>query len=187
MIYLDLFLTFLRIGAFTFGGGYAMLPLIREQILAKGWLSEPEIVNFIAISESTPGPFAINISTYIGSQTAGFLGAICATLGVIVTSFVIIIVIAKFYEKFKTNKTVSACMSGLKPAVIGLIAAAILSVSKAVFFESGISVSVFHNLKFYISLLILITMTILAFKKIHPVIIILLSAIIGITAGYLIL
>ena len=97
-MYLDLFLTFLKIGAFTFGGGYAMLPLIQEAVLSKGWLDESALIDFIAVSESTPGPFAIIISTYIGNQTVGILGGACATLGVVVPSFVIILIIAKFFE-----------------------------------------------------------------------------------------
>jgi chromate transporter len=83
MILLDLFLTFLKIGAFTFGGGYAMLPLIEAEVAAHGWMTIEELINFIAVSESTPGPFAVNVSTYVGAETGGFPGAVCATLGVI--------------------------------------------------------------------------------------------------------
>ncbi|MBR2769796.1 MAG: chromate transporter, partial [Solobacterium sp.] len=79
----DLFLTFFKIGLFTFGGGYAMLPMIRQEVLAHGWMSLEDLINFIAVSESTPGPFAINVSTYIGTETAGFLGAVAATSGVV--------------------------------------------------------------------------------------------------------
>ena len=82
MIYLQLFLTFLKIGAFTFGGGYAMLPLIQEEVLGQGWMGMEDLVNFVAVSESTPGPLAVNLSTYIGAETAGFWGAVCATFGV---------------------------------------------------------------------------------------------------------
>lgn len=171
MILLDLFLTFFKIGAFTFGGGYAMLPLIQEEVIANGWLAEKEIINFIAVSESTPGPFAINISTYIGSEMAGILGAICATLGVILPSLIIIILVAKFFEKFKTNKIVKGCMTGLKPAVIGLIGASVLSIGKTVFVENGFSIA---------SLILFLGMCILAFKKVHPIIIILISALVGI-------
>ena len=78
MIYLVLFWTFLKVGAFTFGGGYAMLPLIEDEVISHGWLTEQEIVNFIAVSESTPGPFAVNISTYVGMQAGGLFGAFCA-------------------------------------------------------------------------------------------------------------
>ncbi|HOA84645.1 MAG TPA: chromate transporter, partial [Bacillota bacterium] len=83
MIYLELIWTFMKIGAFTFGGGYAMIPLIQSEVTARGWMSTEEILNFIAVSESTPGPFAINMATYIGNETAGFWGAVCATFAVV--------------------------------------------------------------------------------------------------------
>ena len=177
MILLDLFLTFFKIGAFTFGGGYAMLPLIQEEVVAHAWLTETDIINFIAVSESSPGPFAINIATYIGSEMAGIIGAICATLGVVLPSLIIIILVAKFFEKFKTNKIVKGCMNGLKPAVVGLIGASVLSIGKTVFIENSFS---------FVSLVLFLSMSVLAFKKVHPIIIILISAIVGIGAGYLI-
>ena len=133
MIFIELFFTFFKIGLFTVGGGYAMLPLIRTEVLSKGWLTAEEIVNFIAVSESTPGPFAVNIATYIGSVRGGAAGAACATLGVVLPSFLIILAIARCYKKFKSSKIVAGLMSGLKPAVIGLIAAAVLTVGKTVF------------------------------------------------------
>lgn len=174
MILLDLFLTFFKIGLFTIGGGYAMLPFIQEEVVANGWLSEKEIINFIAVSESTPGPFAINIATYIGSEMAGIIGAICATLGVVLPSLIIIILVAKFFEKFKTNKIVKGCMTGLKPAVIGLIGASVLSIGKTVFIENSFN---------FTSLILFLSMSVLAFKKVHPIIIILISALVGIIAG----
>lgn len=186
MIYLELFLTFFKIGAFTFGGGYAMLPLIQEEVLRKVWLTEQEIVNFVAVSESTPGPFAINIATFIGAKTGGIFGSVCATLGVVLPSFIIILIVAKCFEKFKENSVVAGCMSGLKPATIGLIAAAVVSVGKTVFFPSGVSASVFTDVNFYISLAIFAVMTVCAFKKLHPIAIICISAAIGIAVGYLI-
>ena len=103
MIFWELFWTFFQIGAFTFGGGYAMLPLIQEEVLKKGWLSEQALVDFIAVSESTPGPFAVNIATYIGSQPGGILGSVCATLGVVLPTFIVILIVAKCYEKFKVS------------------------------------------------------------------------------------
>ena len=121
MIYLELFFTFLKIGAFTFGGGYAMLPLIQSEVEAKGWMTNEELINFIAVSESTPGPFAVNISTYVGAETGGIVGSACATLGVVLPSFLIILLVAKCFEKFKSSFAVKGCMTGLKPAVIGLI------------------------------------------------------------------
>ena len=98
MIYLELLLTFLKIGAFTFGGGYAMLPLIQAEVKSHGWLDTAELVDFIAVSESTPGPFAVNISTFVGMRTAGIPGALCATFGVVLPSF-LIIVLRKVSEK----------------------------------------------------------------------------------------
>ncbi len=185
MIYLSLFLTFFKIGAFTFGGGYAMLPLIQEDVLRHGWLTAEEIINFIAVSESTPGPFAINMATYVGMETGGILGSASATLGVVLPSFVIILIVAKFYEGFKDNKIVNGCMSGLKPAVIGLIASAVVSVGKTVFFSEGLSFEVFKSVQFYLSLCLFGAMLFLAFKKVHPIFIILISAGIGILVGYM--
>ena len=185
MIYLELFLTFLKIGAFTFGGGYAMLPLMKEAVIANGWLTETEIINFIAVSESTPGPFAINMATYVGSEMGGVFGAFCATLGVVLPSFVIILIVAKIYDKFKNSKTVSGCMTGLKPAVIGLIGSAIISVAQTVFVPSGISLEIFKDPWLYLSMGIFGLMLVLSFKKVHPIILICISAVIGIGAGYL--
>lgn len=188
MIYLELFYTFLMIGAFTFGGGYAMLPLIQEQVTAR-WgdvISQEAMINFIAVSESTPGPFAINMATYIGSQMGGPFGSFCATLGVVLPSFVIILIVAKCYDKFKESRIVKGCMTGLKPAVVGLIANAVLGVLMTVFFPAGLRLAVFQEVAFYIYAAIFGVMLVLAFKKVHPIIIICLSAILGIAVGYLV-
>ncbi|MBQ0083611.1 MAG: chromate transporter [Clostridiales bacterium] len=185
MILFKLFYTFFKIGLFTFGGGYAMLPLIQSEVAANGWLTNTELVNFIAVSESTPGPFAINIATYVGTVTGGFLGAVCATLGVVMPSFIIILIVAGCYEKFKESKTVKGIMSGLKPAVIGLIGAAILSIAATVFVPDGFSFGIFTNPFTYVALVIFAAGLIMAFKKLHPIIIICISAVAGIAAGYL--
>lgn len=184
MILLELFWTFFMIGAFTFGGGYAMLPLIQAEVEAKGWIAQEAIVNFIAVSESTPGPFAINMATYVGAEMGGVLGSVCATLGVVMPSFVIILIVAKCFEKFKKNRIVKGCMSGLKPAAIGLIAAAVVSVGVTVFFPAGWDTAVFSGAPFWISLAICAVMAVAAFKKVHPILIICVSAVIGIAAGY---
>ncbi len=195
MIYLELFYTFFMIGAFTFGGGYAMLPLIQEEVGAR-WgdvISQQSMIDFVAVSESTPGPFAINMATYIGSvmggQTGSVLGSVfgsfCATLGVVFPSFVIVLIVAKCYEVFKKNAVVKGCMTGLKPAVVGLIANAILGVLMTVFFPAGLTVAVFSDVSFYVCLVIFAGMLVLAFKKVHPIVIICLSAAIGVAAGYL--
>lgn len=181
MIILDLFFTFFKIGLFTFGGGYAMLPLIQDEVIKHGWMSMEKLVNFIAVSESTPGPFAINMATYIGIETGGIWGAVCATLGVVLPSFIVILLVARIYEKFKESTTVKRCMFGLKAAVIGLIASAAVSMGKTVFMpEGGINIT-----SLIISAVIFLVMTLLAFKKTHPIIIVLLSAAAGLAAGYL--
>lgn len=185
-IYLQLFLTFLSIGAFTFGGGYAMLPLIQKAVLDNGWLTEEAIVNFIAVSESTPGPFAINIATYVGMETGGFFGAVCATLGVVVPSFVIILIVARVYKRFQESKIVNGCMSGLRPTVIGLIGAAVLTIGKTVFFPDGFGLDNLDLYNIIVSLIICVSGVLLIFKKkVHPIILILVSAALGIAAGYI--
>lgn len=193
MIFFKLFYTFFKIGLFTIGGGYAMLPLIQEEVINNGWLPKEEIVNFIAVSESTPGPFAVNISTYVGSVLGGefgilgsLFGSFCATLGVVLPSFIIILIVARFYEKFKTNKIVAGCMTGLKPAVVGLIGGAILSIFLTVFLPEGNTLlEILKTAQTYVSLAIFALCSVLAFKKVHPIIIICLSAVAGIVAGYL--
>ena len=122
-IYLSLFLTFLKIGAVSFGGGYGMLALIRETVVGNGWLTEAELLNFIAVSESTPGPVAINMATFIGSSQGGVWGAVCATLGVILPSFVIILIIAALIRNLLKYRGVQAALSGVRPAVVALIVA----------------------------------------------------------------
>lgn len=185
MIYINLFFTFLKIGAFTFGGGYAMLPLIRASITENNWMDDDQILNFIAVSESTPGPFAINVSTYVGMEAGGIFGSVLATLGVVLPSFIIILIVAKLYDKFKTNKYVQGAMSGLKPAVIGFIATAVLSTGITVFFPIGIKLEVMGTFAFITSVIIFVSMLILALKKVHPIIIIGISAAAGIAYGYL--
>ena len=185
MIFLELFLSFFKIGAFTFGGGYAMVPLIQAEVERMGWLTSEELIDFIAVSESTPGPLAVNMATFVGIRTAGIAGALCATFGVCLPSFVIILLVAKFFRKFKDSLAVKGAMSGLKPAVIGLIAAAFVSLSKTVFFSAGISLSVFTGIDFWIALGIFILTAVLCFKKkMHPILLIVIAAALGIIAGF---
>lgn len=123
MIYLELFLTFLKIGVVSFGGGYGMIPLLTDEVLAHGWLSESQIMNYIAVSESTPGPVAINMATFIGSAKGGILGAFLATLGVVLPAFIIILLIASVMKSFMKYKGVNAFLTGVRPVVVGLITA----------------------------------------------------------------
>ena len=118
---LKLFLTFFEIGAVSFGGGYGMISLIREKVLLHGWLSEAEFLSFIAVSESTPGPLAVNMATFIGSSQGGVLGALFATLGVILSSFFIILLIAALIHDLLRYAGVEAFLSGVRPCVVALI------------------------------------------------------------------
>ena len=183
MICLELFVTFFKIGLFTIGGGYAMLPLIQADVQAHGWMTAEELVNFIAVSESTPGPFAVNVSTYIGAELAGLPGAFCATAGVVLPSFLIILLVARFYAAFRSSAIISGAMSGLRPAVIGMIGAAAVSVGQTVFAPDGVQALAGYPLA--CSLAIFALMAFLTHKKLHPIAIILLSALLGIAAGYL--
>ena len=184
MTLIKLFLAFLKIGAFTFGGGYAMIAMIQAEAESQGWLTQEELVDFVALSESTPGPLAVNMATFVGMRTCGVLGAIIATLGIVLPSFIIILIIAKFFEKYKKSKAVGGIMSGLKPAVVGMIGAAFITVARTVFFPSGVSVSLFSTASFWVFLGLFAVTAALALKKVHPIKIILLSAVIGIGAGY---
>ena len=188
MIFLELFWVFFKIGLLTFGGGYAMIPMIEEEAIARGWISEDMLYNFLAISESTPGSFAVNISTFIGNLQGGLLGSLCATLGVITPSFIIILIVFQFYKKFIKNQYVQGVMFGLKSVVIGLVLAVSFSL---IYKELVINLK---NLDFnYISLIILIILLSLQliyrkiFKKgLNPIILIIISAIIGIiTYGFI--
>ena len=123
MIYIELFLAFLEVGCFSFGGAYGAIPLIRDVVLSYGWLSDEMIAYMIAVSESTPGPIMINLATYVGSSQAGFVGALVATAAVILPSFLIILLITVFLKTALKNPYVQAVLQGVKPCVIGIILA----------------------------------------------------------------
>lgn len=121
MIYLQLFWTFFKIGLFTFGGGYAMIPLISQEVVGLNWLTEAQLINYIGISEATPGPFAINIATFVGATQGGFFGAVCSTLGVVLPSFIVILLVASIFRHFEENKFVKGALRGINPVVYALI------------------------------------------------------------------
>ena len=156
MIYLQLFYTFFLIGLFTFGGGYAMIPMIQEQVVGNGWISEKALLDFIAISEVTPGPFAINISTFVGNSVGGIFGAICATVGVILPSLIIIIIVAIVMKKLIGNRFMQGALTGVKPIVLALIlSTAILLFIKVIFFNGN---AIKGDLQFDIKSLTLLVM-----------------------------
>lgn len=178
VIYLELFLIFFKIGAFTFGGGYAMLPLIQQEVLSHNWMDLEQLVNFVAVSESTPGPLAVNLASFVGAETGGLLGAGCATIGVVLPSFLIILLVAKFYQAFQTNTLVKGCMNGLRPTVVGMIGASLLSVAGSAFSLSAGVVPL------VLAVVLLAVILFAHWKKVHPILLILGSAVVGIAAGY---
>lgn len=123
MIYLQLFLEFFKIGLFTFGGGVAMIPIIEDAAVSNGWLSQADFYNLIGVCESTPGPIAINTATYIGSVQGGIFGSFCATLGVVLPSFLIILLIAAVLKNLTENKFFKGFLRGVTPVVVALISA----------------------------------------------------------------
>lgn len=136
MIYLKLFLSFLQIGMFSIGGGYAAMPLIEAQAVDKyGWLTVSEFTDLITIAEMTPGPIAVNSATFVGMRVAGILGALCATIGCIFPSMIIVSLLAFVYYKYKKTDVLTAVLSALRPAVVALIASAGLTVLLNVLFS----------------------------------------------------
>ncbi len=127
----QLFITFIKIGAFTFGGGYAMVPLIqRETVEKKKWINDDDILEIVAIAESTPGPIAVNSATFVGYKTAGVLGAAAATIGVVLPSFTIIYFISFVIDKFENNTAVKYAFSGIRAGMLALIIKALWTMSK---------------------------------------------------------
>ena len=184
MIFLKLFLTFFEIGLFTFGGGYAMISIVFEKVLENGWLTEPELLNMIAVSESTPGPIAVNMATFVGSTQGGILGSVCATLGVVLPSFIIIVLISAVMKNFLKYEGVKAFLTGVRPCVVALILGTSINlfISTLLRFE-GIGDNINPD---YIGLIILAIVAIasaiykkLKGKKPSPIVLILLSACLG--------
>ncbi|WP_069650556.1 chromate transporter [Caloranaerobacter ferrireducens] len=169
MIYIKLFISFLKIGAFSFGGGYAMLPLIQEEIITKnGWLSLKEFIDVLAISQMTPGPIAINSATFLGYKIGGILGAVVSTLAVVIPSLVIILLIAHFLKKFKESKYIDWFFKGLRPVIIGLIASAAILVAKNTIIDV-------KSLIITLAIFYLVT-----YKKLHPILCIVIAGALGV-------
>lgn len=163
-----LYLAFLKIGTFSFGGGYAMLPFIQKEIVEKNnWISMSEFTDIIGISQMTPGPVAINSATFVGYKVGGVFGSIVATLGVITTSFILVTVINKLLNKFKESKVIKATLLGMRPILIALIIYAFFDLAK----EAYIDIK---------SIIItLIIGVILLSKKVHPILVIVIAAVLG--------
>ena len=134
MIYLQLFLTFLKVGAFAFGGGYAMLSLIGDSVLKYGWMTEEELLNFVGVETVIPGPIAVNMATYIGYEQGGFLGALLATIGVVLPSFIVILMVAAFIKNKFKNTPIKNFIESMRTARGGLIVSVAVTMALTVFF-----------------------------------------------------
>ena len=185
MLELQLFWTFFKIGLFTIGGGHAMIPLIMEEIVAEGWLEQEVLLDFIAISESTPGPFAVNIATYAGQEVAGVGGAIMCTLGVVLPSLIIIILIAKFFSRYMNRPVVQEVFDHVSGSVTGLLFSVVLTVGILVLFGMNDIYDVGSFKPDWIAIGLFLGLLALSFvkikkKKLPPIAIILLSALGGV-------
>ncbi len=165
---LKLFISFLKIGAFSFGGGYAMLPLIKKEIIeVHGWMTAKEFIDILAVVEMTPGPIAINSATFLGHEVAGILGSVVATIAVVLPSIVIILFIAHFLSRFKKSPYVDWAFKGIRPVVLGLIISASITVSKDAFIDfKGF---ILGTVLFYL----------ISFKKLHPILAITIAGVTG--------
>ena len=182
MIYLELIWGFLQVGLFSFGGAYGAIPVIREVVMKYGWVSEEKFAYLIAISESTPGPIMVNTATYIGNEVGGFWGSVLATFMACLPAFIIILVLSMILKNFLKNSYVNAVLDGIKPCIIGIIAATGFHMIIENCFAEGISFTA--NWKtFVITALLLVVM--FAYKKfrkkaISPILLIGVSACLGI-------
>ena len=196
MIYLLLFWEYFKIGLFTIGGGYAMLPMVIQVVEKHQWLTTDQLYNFIGVAESTPGPFAINLATFVGTMVGneqfgfwgGVLGAVVATFGVVLPSLVIIIIVSKLLERFKTSKHVQGVLYGIRPVVVGLVLSALIGIATNVVLpnvdltdipSSNLTPFNWVSLIMMCAFLPLSRLKIKG-KKLHPIFMILLSAGLGV-------
>ena len=184
MILLELFLSFFHIGLFSFGGGYAMIPFIQQVVVDRGYISISEFADMLAISQITPGPIAINMATFVGFTQAGVLGSLIATLGVVMPSFLIVIVAFKFIIKFNKSPLVKDALHGLKPAVCALIFVTAIQIAENQFgvaqeYSDATSIA-------WSGVILAISIFLLAYKtKVSPILLIAGSAVIGLLFGFL--
>lgn len=184
MILIELFITFFKIGIFSFGGGYAMIPLIASEITSRGWLSEAEFIRIIGIAEMTPGPIAVNSATYVGYQTAGVIGAVSATLGIAAPSLIIILCISGFFFKNLKHPLMKRIFNGIMPVVGGLILAAALIVTRSTLFTEGV-ISL-ASMQISILVMVVILAVLIRRYKIHPILLIVIAAGMGVVSDWIV-
>lgn len=191
MIYLQLFWEFLKIGLFAVGGGMATVPFLYDLSAKTGWFSEAQLIDLIAVSESTPGPIGLNMATYVGYTTAGLLGSIVASIALIIPSMIIILIIVRILEKFRNNRIVDVIFYGLRPTSAALIASAGISVAMvsilnvAQFKATGVFTDIFNVKAIILAAAVwILTNKVKKTKGFHPIIFILASAVIGVIFSF---
>ena len=191
MILLRLFFEFFKTGLFAVGGGMATLPFLYDMSERTGWFTSAQLADMIAVSESTPGPIGVNMATYVGYTTAGVPGSVIATLGLVTPSIIVILIVATVLQAFRKNKYVDAAFYGLRPCSVGLIAAAGFLVVKIALFnipayqESGVLTDVFNFKAIALAaVLIVLTRYVKPTKKLHPIVFIVLSAVVGVVLKF---
>lgn len=187
MIFIQLFLSFLQIGAFSFGGGYAAMPLIQSQIVdLHHWLDFSEFTDLITISQMTPGPIAINSATFVGIKIAGIPGAIVATIGCVLPSCVLVTIIAYFYLKYRHLRFLQNILNYLRPAVVALIATAGLTIILSAFFGNE-TIVLLKNLRIHMLIIFVFCVFMLGYKKANPIFVMVLSGILNVLYQWLVI
>ena len=182
MIFLQLFYEFFKTGLFAVGGGLATLPFLEDISQRTGWFTSAQLADMLAISESTPGPIGVNMATYVGFETAGILGSLCATVGLVMPSVILIVLVSKVLEKFRTNTYVEAAFYGLRPASVAMVASAGIGVAMTTLLNltaSGFAVLRWRELVLA-AVIVVLTNFVPKVKKFHPIVFIALAAAVGI-------
>ncbi|MBO5300194.1 MAG: chromate transporter [Clostridia bacterium] len=181
MIYLIFFFEFFKIGLFCFGGAFGMIPIIKDVVLNYGWMTEPEFYSFVGLCESTPGPIAVNLATYIGSSQGGIFGSLLAVLGVTLPSFIIILLIASVLKNFTENKYFKAVLSGIQPVVVSLILyTGITFLLQTVGISQTVSIDISSVILFLLVVAVFFVYKLIFKKKVSAVVLIIISAVLGI-------
>lgn len=186
MIYLQLFWSFLQIGLFSFGGGYAAMPLIQGQVVTShGWLTMSEFTDLITISQMTPGPIAVNSATFVGLKIAGIPGAVVATVGCILPSCIIVTILAKLYLRYRSMDMLQGVLHSLRPAVVAMIASAGVQILITAFWGNGIEISLFGT-KWIMILIFAICILLLSSTKLNPIWVMVLAGVMKLAMSVLI-
>lgn len=186
MIYLQLFWEFFKTGLFAVGGGLATLPFLYDMAARTGWFTASQLADMLAVSESTPGPIGVNMATYVGFTSAGPLGAVVATIGLVTPSVIVILIVAAFLKAFRDNRWVNAAFCGLRPASTAMVAAAGVSVVVLTFWNAELEGLARLNWKAVVlaAVLLVLTRWVEPTKKLHPIVFILASAVVGAVLGF---